>query len=125
MTASWWGTRQDRKARSKDGFTLIELMLVVIIIESITVALESFEMDLGHFPTTEEGIAALVERPASVTSEDEWHGPYLKEIPLDPWRREFIYKYPGERAVDFDLISPGPDSEEGTGDDITNYRQTE
>ncbi len=152
MTASLGGTQQGRKARSKGGFTLVELMLVVVIIgilaaiviprlvgktqrarmaatkmsiESITVAFESFEMDLGHFPATEEGIAALVERPASAASGSEWHGPYLKQIPLDPWRQEFVYKYPGERAVDFDLISPGPDGEEGTEDDITNYRQTE
>lgn len=134
------------------GFTLIELMLVIIIIgilvsivvprltgrtkraraaaakmtvQNVSTALETFELDLGRFPTVEEGIGGLVERPGTLAPEEEWNGPYLKEVPLDPWKRELVYKCPGEVSVDFDLVSLGPDGQEGTSDDILNYRKKE
>lgn len=140
--------RRERRA----GFTLIELMLVVVIIgilvsivvpkltgrtkrarnaaaqmtiQNVSTALEAFELDLGRFPTTEEGLDGLVHRPVSLAPEDEWHGPYLNEIPFDQWKRALIYRYPGEHSVDFDLVSMGPDGQEGTADDIVNYRKTE
>lgn len=131
----------------KGGFTLIELMLVVIIIgvivaiavprmagrqeqakvvaaeatlKSVSVALDAFELDVGRFPTSEEGLGALIARPASLAPEEVWNGPYLRELPDDPWRRAFVYTCPAERGVDYDLISPGPDGKQDTDDDITN-----
>ncbi|MEM3486560.1 MAG: type II secretion system major pseudopilin GspG [Candidatus Methanomethyliaceae archaeon] len=129
------------------GFTFIEIMLVVLIIgilmgivvprmvgqtrsakikackasiHGIAQALSQFEVHAGRFPTTQEGLQALVSKPSGL-SEDEWSGPYLNEIPKDPWGQEFIYRSPGEHNADFDLISKGPDKQENTPDDITNY----
>ncbi len=134
------------------GFTLIELMLVIIIIgilvsivvprltgrtkrarfaaakmtvSNVSTALEAFEMDLGRFPTVEEGLDGLVHRPAALAPEEEWNGPYLREIPLDPWNRPLVYKCPGEFSVDFDVISLGQDGQEGTEDDVRNTRKEE
>lgn len=127
------------------GFTLIELMLVVIIIGiiaaiavprmagrtqkaklvaaradlgALTTALDGFELDAGRFPTTEEGLDALKVMPASLTKDDGWDGPYLRDIPIDPWGHNYVYRFPGERNVDFDVYSLGQDGEEGTEDDL-------
>ena len=79
-------------------------------IELFGTALDTFRIDVGRYPTTEEGLKALRERPSGVV---EWQGPYLpKEIPLDPWGRPYIYKAPGEHG-DYDLISYGLDGAEG------------
>ena len=128
------------------GFTLIELMLVVIIIgalvamvmprltgrseqarttaaqadisSNIATALKLYELDNGSFPTTEEGLNALLEKSASATN---WHGPYLDKKPIDPWGREYKYKCPGEhRTSDYDLYSFGKDGVEST-DDVKNW----
>ncbi len=136
------------RSHRRGGFTLIELMLVVIIIgiiaaiavprmagrtekarvaaakqtiASLSAALDAFELSVGRFPTTEEGLVSLVERPPSLMTEDQWDGPYMREIPLDPWNRPFVYRYPGEHSVDYDIVSLGRDGQEGTEDDITNY----
>jgi general secretion pathway protein G len=136
--------------RRNRGFTLIELMLVVIIIgiivsiavprmagrterarivaarasiSALTAALDAFEIDVGRFPTTEEGLQALVMRPSSLPPEVTWTGPYMREVPFDPWNRPFAYKYPGDLGVDYDLVSIGMDGQAGTGDDISNYRK--
>lgn len=90
-------------------------------ITSLSAALDSFELSVGRFPSTEEGLESLIEKPTSLTEEDQWDGPYMRQIPLDPWNRPFVYRYPGEHSIDYDLVSLGRDGEEGTEDDITNY----
>jgi len=128
------------------GFTLVELMLVVIIIGvlaamviprltgrseearkgvakadidlNITTALKLYELDNGAFPTTDEGIDALLSAPGSAKN---WKGPYLDKKPVDPWGNAYRYKSPGIHRVDFDLFSTGRDDTEGTDDDITNW----
>ncbi|NWG02303.1 MAG: type II secretion system major pseudopilin GspG [Syntrophaceae bacterium] len=119
------------------GFTLIEIMIVVIIIgllaalvaprlfgkltmakqksakaqiELFGMALDAFRLDTGRYPTTEEGLKALREKPSGI---ENWNGPYLpKEIPVDPWGKPYIYKSPGEHG-DFDLLTYGLDGVEG------------
>ena len=137
---------QKRNSRQARGFSLMELLLVLVIlgvlaalvvpkftnrsqqaretaakadISSIGLALDAFEIDNGRYPTTEEGMGALVQRPASATN---WTGPYLKKgEPKDPWGNPYIYRYPGQNNPDsYDLYSTGPDGREG-GDDITNW----
>jgi general secretion pathway protein G len=130
------------------GFTLIELMLVIIIIgalvamvmprfvgrgeqarvtaaradiqANIATALKLYELDNGNFPSSEEGLNALLNRPASAGN---WNGPYLENPPIDPWGKEYKYKCPGEhRTSDYDLYSLGKDGSENTTDDVTNWQ---
>jgi general secretion pathway protein G len=131
--------------RYRRGFTLIEMLLVVIIIgalaamvvprlvgraekgrraaakadvkANIATALKMFELDNGKFPSTEEGLKALREKPSWANS---WGGPYLESNPIDPWGREYKYKYPGSHGVDYDLYSLGPDGVESS-DDVGNW----
>lgn len=122
------------------GFTLIELMVVIVIlgilaglivpkltdkpdrakvvkakmqIENLSMALKEYKLDNGYYPTTEQGLQALVQKP-SVGKEPKNYpeGGYLNKIPKDPWGNEYIYVCPGEHA-DFDLLSLGKDGEEG------------
>jgi len=139
-----WTHRGRRSARAA-GFTLIELMLVLVILATLAtivapkltgqskkakittartqisqfeVALDAFEIDLGRYPTTTEGLRVLREKPAS--NSDGWTQPYLKQdVPLDPWGNEYNYRYPGQYNQDgYDLYSFGPDGKLGGGDDI-------
>lgn len=136
------------------GFTLIELMLVVIILgilvamvvprlagrteqarraaaqadieSNIAVALDMYELDNGLYPTTEQGLSALISEPASSPVPPNWNGPYLKKrkIPLDPWGRSYVYVCPGvHNQEDYDLYSYGPDGVEGGGDDVINWEE--
>jgi general secretion pathway protein G len=130
------------------GFTLIELMLVLVILATLAtivapkltgqsqkakktaartqisqfeVALDAFEIDMGRYPTTAEGLRALVEKPPS--DSENWTQPYLKQaVPLDPWKNEYVYRYPGQYNRDgYDLYSYGPDGRQGGDDDIKNW----
>jgi general secretion pathway protein G len=134
----------------RKGFTFLEIMFVVVIIgillsilaprlvgksekarvmatkaqmNSIKTALQGYEMHIGAFPSTSQGLKALFERPSDV-SEDDWDGPYLDgsySQLKDAWGHEFTYKQPGEHSKDYDLFSKGHDNQEGTDDDIINW----
>ena len=133
----------------KKGFTMIELMIVVIIIaalaamvvprlagrteqakvsiaradinSNISMALKLYELDNGSFPTTQEGLNALLSVPSSATTSN-WNGPYLEKKPVDPWQNVYGYKYPGvHNRFGYDLYSLGRDGTEGTEDDIGNW----
>ena len=137
--------------KNRKGFTLIEIMLVVIIIgilaamvvpnmagrgeqarvsaaradidANLTSALDLYELDNGQYPTTEQGLKALLEKPSSAPAPASWNGPYLKKkrMPLDPWGREYRYVSPGtHNTEEFDLFSYGQDGVEGK-DDIVNW----
>ena len=89
-------------------------------------AIEFFQMDMKRFPTEDEGLRALWTKDAIEDEEDaeNWSRAYLKDpVPEDPWGNEWIYRYPGEIRGEqyYDIISVGPDGEEGTEDDITNH----
>jgi general secretion pathway protein G len=130
------------------GFTLLELLVVMVIIgmlasivgpkyfaklsqskvgtakaqiDSLGKALDQYRLDTGHYPSTENGLAALNAAPAN---ESKWKGPYLqKKAPEDPWEHPYVYKMPGEHG-DYDLISLGNDGAAGgTGEaaDINNW----
>jgi general secretion pathway protein G len=129
--------RQPRKNRQA-GVTLIEMLVVLMIIglfaalvaprmfrksdaarvtaaraqiNSFMTALGAYKLDTGTFPTTEQGLQALRDRPAGLT---QWDGPYLpQEIPVDPWARPYAYKFPGEHGDEPDIISYGADGQAG------------
>jgi general secretion pathway protein G len=131
------------------GFTLVELLLVLVIlavlaavvvpkftkrseqarttaattdISNLGTALDAFEIDTGRYPTSDEGLRALIEAPANAK---DWKGPYLKRaVANDPWGNLYVYRAPGQNnASGYDLYSFGPDGQEGGGDDIDNWSQ--
>jgi len=90
-------------------------------IAALETALESYRLDVGRYPTTDQGLAALEKAPPS---EARWAGPYLKKaVPADPWGNPYFYRFPGERGTDFELGSLGRDGRPGgSGEDadLTN-----
>ena len=135
--------------KNNKGFTLIELMIVVVILAvlaaaviprltgrtkqarvstaqmdisgNISVALDLYELDNGRFPTTDQGLQALISKPTSTPVPNNWNGPYLKREPVDPWGNEYKFTSPGTHSNDYDLYSIGSDDTEGSEDDITNW----
>jgi general secretion pathway protein G len=129
--------------RTADGFTLVEMLVVLAIIglimgligprvlgyladsrakaarlqiESLSSSLDLFYFDTGRYPTTAEGLDALAQRPADVTI---WNGPYLKggRVPLDPWGHPYQYRSPVDNDRSYEIVSFGSDGREGgTGD---------
>jgi general secretion pathway protein G len=136
------------RGRPQRGFTLLELLVVMVIIgllagyvgpklfaqigksetkitraqiDALQKALDQYRIDVGRYPATEQGLAALTQRPAG---ESRWAGPYLvKAAPQDPWGRAYLYRSPGEHG-EFDLWSLGRDGQpggEGDNADIVNW----
>lgn len=146
MNASF--KKKSSLAPFRKGFTLLELLVVMVIIgllagyvapryfaqvgksevkvaraqiDAFDKALEAYRLDVGRYPTTEQGLAALMSAPAGVA---KWQGPYLKKaVPLDPWSKPYLYKQPGDHG-DFDILSYGRDGKSGGQDedaDIGNW----
>jgi len=91
---------------------------------SVKTPLTAYRIDMGGYPSTAEGIQALVTSPQGKA--DNWKGPYIEspggKLPLDPWQEPYIYRFPGVRNKDsYDLYSKGADKTEGTPDDIGNW----
>jgi general secretion pathway protein G len=140
----------DRKRIREAGITLIEMLVVVTIIalfaglvllpmmkkvdvakrtaartqiNGFMTALGTYKLDTGTYPTTEQGLKALRDKPEGVNG---WQGPYLqKEVPKDPWKNDYVYKFPGDHGDEPDIISYGLDGKpggEGNDADIESWK---
>ena len=132
----------------RKGFTLVEILVVVVIlgmlaaliipnvigqtdeakriaagvqIKEIENALDIYRLQNGFYPTTEQGLEALVTKPTTNPQPKKYiEGGYMKKVPMDPWGNPFIYRSPGDKGL-IDIISCGPDGEESSGNNITNH----
>ncbi|EJE53539.1 general secretion pathway protein G [Acidovorax sp. CF316] len=138
--------------RRAGGFTLIELLIVMVIlgllaslvgprlfgqldaskvkaartqIEMLGAAMDTYRLDMSRYPSTEQGIAALSEKPADAAEAARWRGPYLKKkVDKDPWGNSYVYRAPGEKS-DYELSSLGADGKEGGSGDDADIRSWE
>jgi general secretion pathway protein G len=141
-----------RRVGSERGFTLLEILLALAILamlvtlavtnvpkifggaqasgarlfvrDSMKTSLTAYRIDMGDYPSTDEGLQALITAPENKA--DRWRGPYVDvtggKIPLDPWGEPYQYRCPGTHNKDsYDLWSKGPDKVDGTDDDIGNW----
>lgn len=98
----------------------------VFVSSSMKMPLTAYRVDMGDYPSTGEGLQALVAAPQGRT--DRWRGPYVSEgkLPNDPWGEKYQYRYPGQRNKGgYDIWSKGPDKQDGTADDIGNWSAPE
>ncbi|HWL15940.1 MAG TPA: type II secretion system major pseudopilin GspG [Opitutus sp.] len=96
----------------------------IFVTESIKLPLTTYRIQMGDYPSTAEGLQALITPPASRA--EQWHGPYLQDgkLPVDPWGEPYGYRYPGTKNKNsYDVFSKGPDRTEGTKDDIGNWSE--
>ena len=145
--------RLSQASKKTQGFSLVELIVVIallgmlmllmvsnygkffssskekiakMLLENLEAPLLLYMNDVGSYPTTEEGLQALLKPPAR--KKDRWNGPYIKkpEALKDPWKNQLQYCYPGRHNPDsYDLWSKGPGGRSGDGDDIGNWETTE
>ncbi len=142
-----------KRTKRQNGFTLLELILVVIILSTlammvvprlmgrseearlaaaradvranISTALDLYELDNGQYPSTAQGLAALKTRPEQPPSPRNWRGPYMKKGSLkDPWGNPYQYRAPGTHNADYDLSSLGPDGVV-SADDVTDWEDAD